>query len=589
MAKSNAEKVRICMARKRAHARELGLCTRCCKEKPRLGRTICPACSASTIERMRRLRQKKRHTAELEEIIALQERAGDRAYSNHLYDDAAQRYESALKTQEISSRDYLRIAEKLTRALFLGDDPGAASPWLDRVLTAHLADAQGASKAVDILLEVVRQLGIVAKTAAALPLIERAIHIAEASGDARLHKMAHIRMAHSLSMLGRFSEAKQSLHTVGKVTAEDDLSVRIAYHWRKGVLAAVFGRMTECYENFEQTVRLAKEDPDLYRMTIVWSEYAFEAMLFGDVDRSKACRERALLLARRNNITWRIPHICLGQAELLARMGEQSAAFEYLLEALSCDAHAPLLDIQFTSVGIPLALTMNDDKILMRCTRPAAFDLALQTGEPEKIGATAAAFAQLYRAQGKKHKAKAVLRKALGYVNYMDECPQFPLEIARQGMFMDIPQARASLEARIHLPCSDVAQAFLELFEAYVNRRERNTDEMHTHATAAVERFTSLRWHGYADIARSLLSAAYQLPKHADGASGAFAEMKAALTVREQQVVEWALQGFTNREIAQRLAIREHTIEKHMSSIMNRLGIRSRHQLLNILPESKTS
>jgi DNA-binding NarL/FixJ family response regulator len=55
---------------------------------------------------------------------------------------------------------------------------------------------------------------------------------------------------------------------------------------------------------------------------------------------------------------------------------------------------------------------------------------------------------------------------------------------------------------------------------------------------------------------------------------------------REQQVAELVLQGLTNRAIADALSIKERTVESHMTSIMSRLGVRSRHQLLGILEET---
>jgi DNA-binding NarL/FixJ family response regulator len=54
------------------------------------------------------------------------------------------------------------------------------------------------------------------------------------------------------------------------------------------------------------------------------------------------------------------------------------------------------------------------------------------------------------------------------------------------------------------------------------------------------------------------------------------------LTEREQQVVELVLKGLTNRVVAEKLSISENTVEKHMNSIMRRLDIRSRHQLLDL-------
>jgi DNA-binding NarL/FixJ family response regulator len=62
--------------------------------------------------------------------------------------------------------------------------------------------------------------------------------------------------------------------------------------------------------------------------------------------------------------------------------------------------------------------------------------------------------------------------------------------------------------------------------------------------------------------------------------------MLPALTSRERQVASLASKGLTNREIAHDLAISENTVESHMASIMNRWGIRSRHQLVDLFNAS---
>jgi len=48
------------------------------------------------------------------------------------------------------------------------------------------------------------------------------------------------------------------------------------------------------------------------------------------------------------------------------------------------------------------------------------------------------------------------------------------------------------------------------------------------------------------------------------------------LTAREQQVIELLASGLTNKEIAQRLGITEHTIKFHVNAILGKLGAETR-------------
>jgi len=52
-----------------------------------------------------------------------------------------------------------------------------------------------------------------------------------------------------------------------------------------------------------------------------------------------------------------------------------------------------------------------------------------------------------------------------------------------------------------------------------------------------------------------------------------------ALTPTEQDVVQLAAHGLTNKEIAQQLSIAVHTVEAHLSRAYAKLGVRSRAQL----------
>ena len=48
------------------------------------------------------------------------------------------------------------------------------------------------------------------------------------------------------------------------------------------------------------------------------------------------------------------------------------------------------------------------------------------------------------------------------------------------------------------------------------------------------------------------------------------------LTMRERDVLEWLALGLSNRAIADRLGISEHTVKFHVTSIYGKLGVSSR-------------
>ena len=49
-----------------------------------------------------------------------------------------------------------------------------------------------------------------------------------------------------------------------------------------------------------------------------------------------------------------------------------------------------------------------------------------------------------------------------------------------------------------------------------------------------------------------------------------------SLTTREQEVLALVADGLSNREVAQQLAISEHTVKFHLASIFGKLGVSTR-------------
>ena len=62
------------------------------------------------------------------------------------------------------------------------------------------------------------------------------------------------------------------------------------------------------------------------------------------------------------------------------------------------------------------------------------------------------------------------------------------------------------------------------------------------------------------------------------------------LSPREEEVVGLVVRGFSNRQISGSLFISEHTVQRHLSNIFEKVGVRSRKNLLkrlffeNLLP-----
>lgn len=66
-----------------------------------------------------------------------------------------------------------------------------------------------------------------------------------------------------------------------------------------------------------------------------------------------------------------------------------------------------------------------------------------------------------------------------------------------------------------------------------------------------------------------------------EGARGgrAWQILKQRLSDREREVFRHAAMGLSNKELAQRLAVSQATVKAHLTSIFQKLGLRSRAEL----------
>lgn len=85
---------------------------------------------------------------------------------------------------------------------------------------------------------------------------------------------------------------------------------------------------------------------------------------------------------------------------------------------------------------------------------------------------------------------------------------------------------------------------------------------------------------GYVDpgVARSLLSGFSRLPEHDSDTR--------RLSPREQEILCLIAWGHTNREIAERLVISQKTVESHKARLMDKIGLRTRAELVRHAKEA---
>ncbi|WP_258314832.1 LuxR C-terminal-related transcriptional regulator [Streptomyces sp. Act143] len=128
----------------------------------------------------------------------------------------------------------------------------------------------------------------------------------------------------------------------------------------------------------------------------------------------------------------------------------------------------------------------------------------------------------------------------------------------------------------------DFERARTELLFGSALRRLRRRTEARDRLHSALEAFEHFGAPHCAAQARAELRA---LGTPATPAATAPDDPASRLTAQQSMVARMAAEGATNREIATRLALSPRTIDHHLRGVFNRLGIRSRIELVRLLPE----
>jgi DNA-binding CsgD family transcriptional regulator/tetratricopeptide (TPR) repeat protein len=524
------------------------------------------------------MRERQKEQRRLDKIARSYEAAGDIAIARFAYIEAGSQFERAL-AESHTAEDEARLCEKIGLTLFYGARPDAATPWYERAVLQHCTDEK---KAIEIMVRLPRQYWLESRTVEGYDVAMRAYERAKALGEKSLVQRARLIASNYFIVLDRFDEAAPLLAFDEPV--EDDPWIRNQWHLQRAIVEAAQGNAEAAFVDFDRAIEVAKQLPDGYQATSTWDEYANWAMALGRIDIARSCRERGLLVARERRIAWRIPHLTLRFAHMLVTIGDYEHARDLLADAMTYDAQTPALQVLKAIVAVELAQALGDKELLKRTHDEETLAYAFRSGEPQRIGPLVAAYVKVAITNGQTRRAKTLIARGMSVMKQADRVGDLLALAARYGMPADATCARELLRKRIELPHHRVAQAYLALWEAYDARRRRASVEVNECVQQAARIFARLGWkHQQADaLALTGTPRHVSERKRIGERTPILSDLNPALTAREQQVAELVLRGLTNRAIAQMLSITEHTVESHMTSILNRMGLRSRWQLIEL-------
>jgi DNA-binding CsgD family transcriptional regulator len=278
--------------------------------------------------------------------------------------------------------------------------------------------------------------------------------------------------------------------------------------------------------------------------------------------------------------------------------GDFAAAAEQLrgLSNLSLQSY-PIL-VHAKSANFVLGICSGDDDRLRRDDAESFLRYGIEHGMKVAIGLLGGPYAWALGIRGEtEDAAKWIARIA----------PELPtphrflfayLAAAQFGSAVDVRTMREKLAAAAEEPQDRVNKAVLQLFDAFAAQRGIVETDARAAALGAARAFEAIGWPWLAARAYELASESRRALesyrslgslrdlRRLEGSSSGIPV--SGLSARECDVAQLVASGHSNEEIAQRLHISTRTAEKHVSSALRKLNLRSRLQLGQVLARSQS-
>ena len=544
------------------------------------------------------------HTADLayhawaardeEKALHYNERAGDEAEALHAYADAARSYERAL---DFVARDDVRgrLLEKSARS------------------SAHDGNAPRAARLAQAAIEAYRRAGSHERIAELCYLVASELHVAGETDramtflreglltlpwDVRPVDRARLALPLAFILLDRASLAEAEALIDESSAAADDAEFAPMYWNTRMYLAslrpdlAATRHAARCFH--------AAASSDVERHLRARVNIGVNLSLLGDDDASDEqfrAIERELgnrPLGARDVLVGgysAVHHLRAGRLEHARAVVERLLAMaEPWLIARASVAVAALM------VGRALC----DDDLVLRASGSDLLEAAFATRIGSTIGRIAGPHARRLHDRGQHQEAASVLRRAVDTIAGPHGATETLLAAAEFGDAQLRGDALAVIEPfAATIPLYTATAAHMRAQAASHAGDDNGTRRF---ATEAQRAYAELGWSyhrtlcvelgGERDVAAKAfraMGAIFDVRRLELGAVDRGASRESAgLSEREWRVAELIAAGTPNRVVAERLALSEKTVEKHLTAIYRKLGFRNRSELTAFVVRKET-
>jgi DNA-binding CsgD family transcriptional regulator len=507
---------------------------------------------------------------------AYNERAGDAAAAVYAHAEAVRFFERAL----LGANDDAAATRLLAKAALSCARDGDAR----RATSLYEAAAQacersgGIAAAVEHYEAMSRQARVSGDNAKAVSYLERALRMVP-PGEARLRARAALSLAFLHLDRGDAAEAAKLLREFGDEHDAPNYYNVVSY---MGIVRGDLALHRDGAAGYIERAASIGSD----RVLSARFNEAFGLSVLG-CDREALEKLDTLVVPLEEQRLHSLQVLAYANAALIhvrqARFDAASAAIE---RGLAVPEPATTGPVALASAAASLAVATRDARLVERAVSPALIEAALCSGINSTLGRFAGPYARWLSIRGHDEAAADLLRRAMLAISAPFAATDTLLAAVtlgdswtRRRAFEFLPALDAMAELPIYAATAAELRALASRFAG-----ERGALE---HGMTAAALYRELGWPlreaaaldiaGEPNEAARIRRATGGAP-HADRSSAADAP-GALLSAREREIAALIARGISNAGIAERFSVNRRTVEKHLTAIYEKLGVRNRSEL----------
>ncbi|HEY5095406.1 MAG TPA: AAA family ATPase [Candidatus Eremiobacteraceae bacterium] len=518
------------------------------------------------------------------------ERAGDVALKLFEHGGAIAAYERTLALLDPAGRDAARVNEKIGTSYY-------RAGLMDRAIE-HYALAwdffRDTRDDPSYIFRLTRNMcGALyndGRAPDALAFWTEALKVVVACGDARVADLARISYGAYLIDDGQVDQTLAILHSVDEGRLADDPELAIPFWGATCVASAFQGDRERLRIAVDRLCTTRKERALLGPFNDAVGEAGTAALIVGDSASARRCLSAGLDAC----VTFKSTSMLLADT-LLSNAIERTFAGEYAearamyLRALTLVGETKVSWYRAWFVALWVGSATGDAALLADEPDRATIDMAFDTGRVQLFGPLVAIYALILVGRGESEPARVLLRRALAAASAATlSLGTFPLIIVAAQLC-----DASDIDAVLVLASRDAAKgaapaAAADLAAAMLARRFGKSEDASAAANRAAAGFAAISWPyfeslaldeaGDAAAARTIRERIGHVEPHSPQVSGDDGVSR-LLNGRALEIARLVASGRSNREVAATLFVSVKLVEKHLSSIYRKLGVRSRGQL----------